>query len=163
MGCSREKAELVIQDCYELSLTAALKKHGVKPQNFFSTLANVPSLDEKYVRAQHGRSELYMDEIINIADTEDNAQKARNQIDARKLYASKMKPNKFGDRIDVNLNQTVDIRGALDEARTRIRDVLDISKTQLIETKQDSSTQDVGSQPAIDVGTAKNELDDLLE
>ncbi len=118
---------MVIDSMYEGGIRKALKKHGVHPQAFYDALSEYPLLDEQYARAQMSQAENFAEEIIEIADTEENPQKARNQIDARKWFASKVKPNKFGDRIDLNINQTVDLKGALTDARSRVREVLDIS------------------------------------
>lgn len=162
--CRKELAEAVIEDCYELSLTDALKKHGVKPQNFFPTLSLVPSLDEKFMRAQQARAELYMAEMIGIADNESiDPNRARNMILVREKYAAKLHPKKFSDRIDINVNTQIDIRGALDEAKNRVRNVLDISNSLAIEEHKEIDLTPTGSKPVENVGTVKNELDELLE
>ena len=85
-----------------------------------------------------------MDEIIDIADTEIDPQRARNRIDARRWYASKMKPDKFGDRIDLNINAVVDVSSALLEARQRAAQVID---AQYRDITQDSSTNATGLEP----------------
>lgn len=59
------------------------------------------SLAEKYARARTAQAEHYAAEIIQIADTTDDPNKARLQIDARKWYASKLAPKNFGERLDV--------------------------------------------------------------
>jgi hypothetical protein len=41
------------------------------------------------------------DEMIQIADTEPDAAKARNRIDVRKFMLMKMMPKIFGDRLEV--------------------------------------------------------------
>lgn len=153
--CRKELAEAVIKDMYEDSLKQALLKHGVKAQNFFATLNNDPLLDELYVRAQQSRAEMFMEQMVEIADTVEDAQRARNMIEVRSRYAAKMKPNKFGDRIDLNVNSTVDIRMALDSAANRMRQVLDIT--------QQSELLTTGSQPAVATKAPILELDDLLE
>lgn len=165
MGLKRERAEAVIQDMHEMTLTKALKKHGVGTRNFFGLLKQVPSLEEAYALAQEARAEILADEIVDIADdsTAYDAQKARNQIDVRKWAASKMRPQKYGERIDVNLNQTVDIRGALEESKARVRQVLEIPKIQLVETTSSIVETTGGLKPPETGSTVKNELDDLLD
>lgn len=74
---------------------------------------------DKYARAKEDQADFLAEEIIKIADTEnktevefigsegssttihDNVQRSRLQIDARKWIASKLKPKKYGDKIDV--------------------------------------------------------------
>ncbi|MEX2673425.1 MAG: terminase small subunit [Phycisphaeraceae bacterium] len=54
-----------------------------------------------YARACQFRAELYAEQIIDIADTEPDPQKARVRIDARKWVACKLLPRKYGERVDV--------------------------------------------------------------
>jgi hypothetical protein len=62
---------------------------------------------EQYARARDAQSDVIADEILMIADTEEDAQKARVRIDARKWLAGKMKPKVYGDK------QTVEHSGGL--------------------------------------------------
>lgn len=62
---------------------------------------------EQYARARDAQSDVIADEILMIADTEEDAQKARVRIDARKWLAGKMKPKVYGDK------QTVEHQGGL--------------------------------------------------
>lgn len=56
----------------------------------------------QYARAREDQADFYADEIIEIADSTSDPNKARVQIDARKWKASKLQPKKYGDKIDVN-------------------------------------------------------------
>lgn len=104
---------------HEPTLKVILKDEGISAKRFFDYLLEHPRYDASFALAQSARAELLADEIIDIADTESDPQRARNRIDARKWVASKLKPNKFGDRIDVNVSHTVDIGEALRDARAR--------------------------------------------
>ena len=53
----------------------------------------------QYACAREEQADFYADAIIEIADTEEDPQKARVRIDARKWYAGKLKPKKYGERI----------------------------------------------------------------
>jgi len=53
----------------------------------------------QYVRAREEQADHYADEMMEIADTADDVQKARLQIDTRKWIASKLKPKKYGDKV----------------------------------------------------------------
>ena len=53
---------------------------------------------DQYARAREAQADTFADEIVEIADTEDDAKKARNRIDARKWVASKLRPKVYGDR-----------------------------------------------------------------
>lgn len=54
----------------------------------------------QYARAREAQAEHYAEEIIEIADTEADAAKARNRIDARKWTAVKLLPKKYGDKVE---------------------------------------------------------------
>jgi len=54
-----------------------------------------------YARAREDQADWHADEIVAIADTETDAAKARNRIDARKWKAAKLKPKVYGDRVNV--------------------------------------------------------------
>jgi hypothetical protein len=64
----------------------------------FKWMADFPAFSEQYARAKDEQAELLADEIISIADSEGDPQKARVKIDARKWVASKLKPKKYGDK-----------------------------------------------------------------
>jgi hypothetical protein len=79
---------------------------------------------DKYARAREAQADFYAEQIIEIADEEctyvkhgdgdeekevevafDSAAVARNRlrVDARKWYASKVAPKRYGDRIEQNI------------------------------------------------------------
>lgn len=120
MACSREDIEKVFNAMLAgASLNTALTNCSVSRWQFFNTIDSNSHLALRYARAQQVRAELLADEVVDIADNEVDAQKARNRIDVRKWYASKMQPQKYGERLDVNVNQTIDIGTALQDARKR--------------------------------------------
>ena len=83
----------------------------------YKWLSQFPDFAEKYARARELQAEHYAAEIIALADTPmearkvvirpdgseevtigDAVERTRLQIDARKWYASKLAPKKYGDR-----------------------------------------------------------------
>lgn len=149
-----------------MSLKQALEISQLKAKQFFRVISESPTLEALYIRAQHARTELMADEIIEITDTEPDPNRARVRADARKWYASKLQPSKFGDRLDLNVNQTVDVGSALAEARKRA--LLTHS------TPTDQFTQAIDVTPNIDTQTTEdnsvetrdadiNEMEDLLK
>jgi hypothetical protein len=74
-----------------------------------------------YARATEIRADLMADEVITIADCEvTDPQRARNQMQARQWLASKQHSRRYGDRIDLNVSQTLDVSVTLAEARARL-------------------------------------------
>lgn len=53
---------------------------------------------DMYARAREEQADTLADEITQIADTEEDAARARVRVDARKWVAAKLKPRKYGDR-----------------------------------------------------------------
>lgn len=54
-----------------------------------------------YARAREDQADTIADEIIDIADTEPDHNKARVRIDARKWTASKLKPKRYGNEVEI--------------------------------------------------------------
>ncbi len=77
-------------------------------ETVYTWLAKDAEFLDKYARAREDQADFYADEIIDIADTEPDSNKARVRIDARKWKASKLQPKKYGDKIDVNHSGTIE-------------------------------------------------------
>jgi hypothetical protein len=111
------------------SVVDFLRDVGMEPQAFYETLKKNPELLDAYADAKRFRAEILANEIVHIADSEDDPQKARNRIQARQWFASKVSPRDWGDRMDINVTQTIDIGSALQDARARaLRPVCDQRK-----------------------------------
>lgn len=54
---------------------------------------------KQYAHARDAQADSLADEIVDIADTEEDPAKARVRVDARKWVASKLKPKKYGDKL----------------------------------------------------------------
>jgi len=95
-------------------LKVACEKYGIHRSTFHRWLNERSDLCDKYARAKELQAELLADEIIEIADdsshdeeiTENGVrmnseyvQRSKLRIDARKWKASKLNPQKYGDRV----------------------------------------------------------------
>jgi hypothetical protein len=58
-----------------------------------------PELEAQYDRACEDRKDTFFDELIEIADTETDPQRARNRMDARKWAWARMDRKRFGDKV----------------------------------------------------------------
>ena len=103
-----------------LSIESALTARNVRAGIFWRDVSNNGDWSSELSSYLLGMTDHFANEIINIADSEDDPKRARNRIDARKWYASKMNPKKYGDKINVEVQHFVDIAGALSEARQRV-------------------------------------------
>lgn len=70
-------------------------------------------------RAREIGADAMTDDSVYIADTVLDTGKANNQIKSRQWLASKMKPKVYGDKIDIDLNQRIDVSVAVLQARRR--------------------------------------------
>lgn len=77
------------------------------------------NFEASFASARQEGLEHIADALLTLADDEADVARARLKADNFKWLLSKRKPGTYGDRLDVNLNQTVDIKGALQEAKAR--------------------------------------------
>lgn len=74
---------------------------------------------ELYVRAREDQADHYADEIVHIADTEPDPQKAKVKIDARKWVASKLKSRDYGDKLELGGDVTLTLTSEQRQARIK--------------------------------------------
>lgn len=68
----------------------------------FRWLADNESFRNQYARAREDQAETMADELISIADeATDDVQRSRLRVDTRKWVASKLKPKKYGDKLQL--------------------------------------------------------------
>lgn len=113
------------------SLKEAAAACGIDVFKFNRILQGDRAAALAYARAVEIRADLLADEALHIADNENDAAKARNQIGVRQWLASKLYAKRYGDRIDLNVTQTLDVSATLAEARARL--VLPVRDQQTIE------------------------------
>jgi hypothetical protein len=74
---------------------------------------------EQYARAREAQAEFYADEIVSISDGDGDDEapadptRDRLRVDARKWVASKLLPKKYGDRQELNVSGSIDVRAFL--------------------------------------------------
>lgn len=159
-----DKVKLVISSIFDGStLVKALKLHECSASMFYKMLEAYPELQLSYAYAEKFNADKLAEEIIDIADTEENYGKARNQIDARKWLAGKRAPKKYGDRIDVNVEGSIDLTAAIQDASKRIalpNSYLNASlTTEAIETIDITPNNNTGYKPVSDEDIKKSLLE----
>lgn len=116
----------------DIGLVNLCKRHGVSSRQFLRHVADSPEKRQIYERARDEQADFLADQILEIADDgskdtititdpvtgktreiEDKEWTARSKlrVDARKFIAAKLKPKKYGDRIEVDgtLDQTITV------------------------------------------------------
>jgi hypothetical protein len=81
----------------------------------YKWLAENALFQEMYARAREARAHMVAEEIIEIADTEPDPNKARVRIDARKWWAGKANAKHYGEKTQTDINQTITIHGAFED------------------------------------------------
>jgi len=103
----------------ENSLRNICKEAGMPDRvTFMNWSKRTPELRAKYDQAYLDRQDTYFDEIIEIADTETDPQRARNRIDARKWAWARQNRKKFGDKVDID----AEVKGTIETITRRIVD-----------------------------------------
>lgn len=99
--------EIGARICEEIAQGAALYRLCQQPdmpseRAVYQWLEANPDFTQEYARARERQQDRCVDEIIEIADIEEDPQRARVRIDARKWRASKLAPKKYGDKVDLS-------------------------------------------------------------
>jgi len=81
----------------------------------FRWLAAHETIRDQYARARESQADSLFDDILEIADTAEDAQLARLRVDARKWMAGKLKPKVYGDKIGLDHSGSITVAaGPLD-------------------------------------------------
>lgn len=112
---------LSVLDAYAAGLPVkrAVEEIGMPWSTFWRETCRDPVLAREYAAARVARTEILAAETTDIADSDDNPHRARNRIQARQWLAERMNPASFGQRLDVAVSQTVDLRDAIEARKTR--------------------------------------------
>jgi hypothetical protein len=96
--------ELAAEICKRLSSGMSLRK--ICSENDMPNISTImdwlsknETFSAQYARAREAQAETLADQIVDLVDEEDDPAKARVRMDARKWFASKVAPKKYGDKI----------------------------------------------------------------
>jgi len=139
----------------------ATAKHCGSPQTFHKLISGERELSARFARAMEFRAELWADEMIAISDDPAiDTNRARNMIQTRQWNATKANPKKFGERIDLNVQQSISVDVALHEAKARllrpVRDQLALDAVQVLDlpsaaAHEPADKQSVSPDPVPDI------------
>ncbi len=104
------------------TLSAILKSLSIDRWAFETYRANHKDFDYEFRHCLSLGIDAMVDELIVIPDEYTNPIVAKLKSDNIKWLASKRKPTVYGDRLDLNVTSSVDIKAALSEARDRVKD-----------------------------------------
>lgn len=106
-GYSEEEADMICAWIADgKSLRSYCREHARETVTVYRWLREEKEFARRYARAHDDRADSLADEIVDIADesvggTSDDIQAARLRIDARKWVSAKLKPQKWGDKVEI--------------------------------------------------------------
>lgn len=104
---SKYSQEIADRICDQLSegislRTVCLADDMPDKQTVFSWIRKHKEFLDQYARAKEESADAMAEEILDIADEkESDVQRSRLRVDTRKWIMSKMKPKKYGEKLDV--------------------------------------------------------------
>lgn len=103
-----------------MTIERAVKQMGWSPKLYRRMRHEQPAFDQAVARAREMAQDAWVDKLPEIAQTEQDVQRARLLCDNIKWAASKIKPRVYGDKLDVTVEHRIDIGDALAAARARV-------------------------------------------
>ena len=103
---SPELFELICKRLEEGETLAGISRESDMPscEAFYTWVETKEGAIDRYVRAREKQADSLAEEIVEISNTATDAQLGRLQMDARKWFASKVAPKKYGDKTDITSN-----------------------------------------------------------
>jgi hypothetical protein len=98
--------ELATQVCEGIaqgkSLVRVCNDLGVRYSSVYKWIAEIPAFKDNYTSAREAQADFLADAVLDVADDSSlPADDRRIKVDARKWYAGKLRPKKYGDKINV--------------------------------------------------------------
>ena len=85
-----------------MSTLKACQQLGIANSTIFHWIKDVPAFAENYARAREIQCDALAAETVDISDDlSEDPNSRRIRIDARKWYASKVAPKKYGDKLEL--------------------------------------------------------------
>lgn len=103
------------------SIRKILDKILISSYHFYRFKQTNPEFENIFATARLEGLEHLADDLLDIADDQSiDVNRARLKSDNSKWVLSKRKPQIYGDRLNLEVNTTIDIGTALKEARSRV-------------------------------------------
>lgn len=143
-------------------LREAVALVGLTPSKFAHHLQGDKQAALAYARAVEIKADLMADEVVHLADGDGDPAKVRNQMQARQWLASKLYAKRYGDRIDLNVTQTIDVSATLAEARARLLPRSDLTNIEDAEFKELPSVAGDGASDKQSIAPLPNAVPDIF-
>lgn len=142
MKLTKEQIDLAIELASRgEALKVIIKEMCITEIQFWKYRQENIDFEALFASARQEGLEHIADSLLTLADTEVDVARARLKSDNFKWLLSKRKPGTYGDKLDLNVHQTIDIRGALLDARARTERLVSDTK-QMISAPNKSDSED---------------------
>jgi hypothetical protein len=88
--------------------------------SFMDWVEAYPAVKSLYEKAKVLFVDALVDQALTIVDTALDSSRARNQMAMRQWLATKLLPQKFGDRVQVDVEHKISLTAALENAKNRV-------------------------------------------
>lgn len=147
--CTPDIFEAIIAYLYAGILPAQVVELNQNNDNY-PTLSTI----HKYAIADNTRKKVYTDareacadmlaeQVIVAADSTLDPQRASNRMKSRQWLAAKLKPKVYGDKLDLDIKGSIDIKAAVLAARRR-SNIIDVTPGSELLTNGNDETIDNG-------------------
>lgn len=111
----------IINDTFEgVQIDQTLQKVGFNRTQFSQYLNDLPEKKAEYDKAQIDSCKFIENDILNAHKKYKDPKVAKLAIDAAKMILAFRNPEKYGNKIDLNVNKTVSIKAAISMANERV-------------------------------------------
>lgn len=150
------------------SIHDARNAAGISGRDFYAALRADPQLQQRYYDTQTQRADMMVDEAYQISgDNEKPPGVARVQAEIKLKIAAAFDRKRFGEKVDMTIDQTLSVAGALEAAKARSlrprRDLASIPDGEVTEIAQllpPQATDKKSDAPTFVPDPAVNPLDD---
>lgn len=103
----------------------------INPQTLMNWRKADPLFDSDILCALEVGFEIQADSLLTIYDTEQDTNKARGKSDNLKWVLARRAASRYGDKITMDVNNTIDIKGALLDAKARVGQLLQSAQSRI--------------------------------
>jgi predicted transcriptional regulator len=115
-----QKDFIVSEICAGKTVARVERELGLTVTTVHKVAEQDTSFRERIIRARITGTDALVDTLHTVADDEPDVQRARLKSDNIKWVASRLNPQQYGDRINMDVRHSVDLDSAMLEARERI-------------------------------------------
>jgi hypothetical protein len=138
-------------DLYEAGrpLAGACRDVGIGVATIYERCKKSDVIKNRLEQSHELHGEAMVLESIEVADSEPDPQRARVRMMARQWVASRVARKRWGDRVDIQVEQKVSITAALEAAEQRLRlgsDLIIDGEAHVVEDKAQTVARSTDSQ-----------------